>query len=860
MGEVFAAEDTRLHRRVAIKILSKLTAGDPERRQRFEREAQAIAALNHPNIVTIYSVEEADGLPFLTMELVEGRPLSELIPNSGLPLDALLRIGIAVSDAIGAAHQRGITHRDLKPANVMVTPDGRAKVLDFGLAKLREAELDPDGLTRMPSGDLTGEGRIIGTVAYMSPEQAEGKNVDPRSDIFSLGVMLHELGTGQRPFTGDTNVSVISSILKDTPPAITEVNPGLPAGLSKIIRRSLAKDPSRRYQTATDLRNELEELKQEVDSGVTVSISAPRGPGSRKRGGRRTWIIAAAVLLALGGVALALYLSKGRTPVTAAAAFEPDRFTRLTSGGNAFLAAISGDGRYVVHVKNTGVEPSLWVRQTATQSDVQIVPPARVRYDGASYSPDGDYVYYVTYALSGGIGTLYKVPVLGGVSQRILEDVDSRVSFAPDASRFSFVRGAPEKGETYLMLADENGANVRQLAILDPPDQFQLNGPAWSPDGRTILASARSLRGGPNVLVYAVDVGSGSTRPIGSDRWRAIGEIEWMPDGQGFIMSAADLTASGPQLWQIDYPSGGARRVTNDLNNYIGVSLSADGRSIATVQAENTSNLWVVPVGGSGDPRQLTTGRSRGDGLTGLSWTPDGRLVFGSVASGRPEIWTMDQDGKNLRQLTNDVAPAVSPSVSPDGRYVVFQRFRADGVHVWRMSVDGSEAKPLTTGGAEFQPLVGADSRTVFFNSPASGQPITYTISIDGGDAVKLSEDYFRPISVSPDGSQLLGLGWDAEQRQSSLAVLSTEGGRVQLLKHVPLAGGVWAPGGQAITHGSVTTNGIALVNTPLVPGPSKEVTKITANIFAMAWAPDGKQLALAQGTGSSDVVLITAK
>ena len=254
MGEVFAAEDTRLHRKVAIKVLSTLMASDPERRQRFEREAHAIAALNHPNIVTIYAVEEADGVPFLVMELVEGKPLNDLIPAGGLPLDALLRIAVSISDAIAAAHLRGITHRDLKPGNIMVAPDGRVKVLDFGLAKVREAELDADDVTRMPTGDLTGEGRIIGTVAYMSPEQAEGKPVDPRSDIFSLGVMLHEMSSGERPFKGDTNVSVLSSILKDTPASITDLNPRLPMGLAKIIRRSLSKDPSRRYQTATDLR------------------------------------------------------------------------------------------------------------------------------------------------------------------------------------------------------------------------------------------------------------------------------------------------------------------------------------------------------------------------------------------------------------------------------------------------------------------------------------------------------------------------------------------------------------------------------------------------------------------------------
>src|SRR3954471_12177524 len=297
MGEVYAAEDTRLHRRVALKVLPRLLADDPERRLRFEREAQAIAALNHPNIVTIHSVEESDGIPFLTMEMVDGKPLTDVIPRDGLPVPTLLKIAIAISDAIAAAQQRGITHRDLKPANVMVTGEGRVKVLDFGVAKLRDLEIAEGGddLTRSPTNQLTGEGKIIGTIAYMSPEQAEGKPVDPRSDIFAVGVLLHEMATGDRPFKGDTNVSIVSSILRDNPPPVTDLNPRLPADLARIVRRCLAKDPDRRYQTSADLRNELEDLKQDAASG-TMSIARPSPP---RRGSARTLAIAgaAAVLL-----------------------------------------------------------------------------------------------------------------------------------------------------------------------------------------------------------------------------------------------------------------------------------------------------------------------------------------------------------------------------------------------------------------------------------------------------------------------------------------------------------------------------------------------------------------------------------
>src|SRR5262245_59160439 len=258
MGEVYRARDTKLNRDVAIKVLSGAVAHDPERRERFEREAQTIAALNHPNIVTIHAVEDTGDTAFIAMELVEGRALSEVIPRGGVPLGQLLKIAIPVVDAVVAAHQKGITHRDLKPANIMIgsgDQEGRVKVLDFGLAKLTSRSPNRETATVLPTALATGEGRILGTVAYMSPEQAEGKSIDARSDLFSLGVILYQMATGDRPFKGDTSVSIISSIVKDTPASLTEVNPALPRDLARIVRRAIAKDPEKRYQTAKDLRN-----------------------------------------------------------------------------------------------------------------------------------------------------------------------------------------------------------------------------------------------------------------------------------------------------------------------------------------------------------------------------------------------------------------------------------------------------------------------------------------------------------------------------------------------------------------------------------------------------------------------------
>ena len=311
MGEVYLAEDTKLHRQVALKVLASSVADDAERRARFEREARAVAALNHPNIVTIHSVEEAEGLHFITMELVRGKTLSELIPAGGLALDKLFQLAIPLADAVSAAHQKGITHRDLKPANVMLNEDGRLKILDFGLAKLREEPSSTAAETQLPTQSVTQEGHILGTVAYMSPEQAEGKAVDHRSDIFSLGIILFEMATGQRPFRGDTKISLISSILKDDPPSLTDMGRVLPRHLARIVGHCLQKDPSRRLQSTLDLRNELEGLKEEVASG-TSAVSSAAGPVAGPEGPlRRPWLRLVGLGLVIAAVAYGAYHSRG---------------------------------------------------------------------------------------------------------------------------------------------------------------------------------------------------------------------------------------------------------------------------------------------------------------------------------------------------------------------------------------------------------------------------------------------------------------------------------------------------------------------------------------------------------------------
>ena len=384
------------------------------------------------------------------MELVEGKTLTELIPPHGMSLEQLLHVGIPLADAVGAAHQRGITHRDLKPANVMVTDEGRVKVLDFGLAKLQE-ESPVDGLSvTVTKAQLTSEGRIVGTVAYMSPEQAQGKAVDARSDVFSLGVLLFEMATGEKPFKGDTNMSLLSAIIKDTPSSVTDLRQDLPRDVGRILRRCLAKDPEERYQTAKDLRNDLRLLKEDLDTGVAeraqtrshVSQSTVLPSAASRRPSAARLAVAAAAVLAMA-IAGGWWYAR-RPAATPAPAFANITVRRLTNTGTATLAAISPDGRYVVHVDGSSDKPGLWMRQVSTASSVQIVPPMAGVYAGLAFSPDGEAVLYV-FGPEDGLLSLFQIPVLGGPPRKLVQDINTAPAFSPDGTRMAFTRGMPRR-------------------------------------------------------------------------------------------------------------------------------------------------------------------------------------------------------------------------------------------------------------------------------------------------------------------------------------------------------------------------------------------------------------------------------
>ena len=862
MGEVYLAEDTKLGRQVALKTLPPELTADGGRRERFEREARAVASLNHPSIVTLHSIDQVDETPFITMEYVDGKPLRELIPKQGLPLDRLLKIAIPLADAVGAAHQRGILHRDLKPANVMVTGDGRVKVLDFGLAKLQE---DVRSTEALPTQDLTGEGRIVGTVAYMSPEQAEGKTVDQRSDVFALGVLLYELGSGQRPFTGDTSLSVLSSILKDAPRPIAELRPDLPRDFTRIVRRALNKDPEERYQSAKDLRNDLHAVQDDLTSGELARPTTTATPLTRRT---LTPMTLAALAAAAVAVAVAIWaLTTRSASVNPATSRVAESWTpvRLTSSGEVRnLAAISADGRYVAYPQVSPGGQSLWLRQIATNSEAVVRPPERAGIDGVAFSRDGSFIYYSTYPAGDNAATLYRVPAIGGAPQRILFNLDTAVTFSPDGARIAFVVDYPSEARSAVEVANADGSGRRALAELKRPNRFLVQArPAWSPDGSTV---AISVIDGPGQAVALVDATTGAIRVLGEKRWSAAGSAEWLPGGRELIAALRDTGAANNQIWRIDPANGAASSMTRDLFNYADLGVSADGRSVVAVAGLGESTLWTAAANEVSAMQQASTGAADAEGAQGVAWTGDGGFIYVSRASGNLDLWNLDPKTGTRRQLTSDPADDVQPVQSPDGRSLAFVSTRDGGQRIWVMNVDGTEARAVTTGPTDSFPSWSPDGASILFFAAST----THRVSARGMDARALTNHWpartgesartFVARSISREGlvagyeevDPTRGGGWRLSYAplDGSAPVTLLEPTQGSVL--VPLA---WSPDGRAIDMLRPPGN---IWRYPIDGRPGFRLTDFSGPGItrSFAWSPDGQRLLVSRGENKADVVL----
>jgi eukaryotic-like serine/threonine-protein kinase len=907
MGVVYLAEDINLSRRpVALKLLPTHLTTDPERLRRFEREARAASALNHPNILTIHEIEQGNGRHFIATEFIDGITLREQMRIQELKLSEALNIAAQIASALVAAHEAGIVHRDIKPENIMIRGDGYVKVLDFGLAKLTEhptAAVNTEVVTR--SIVKTNPGVVMGTIDYMSPEQARGSPVDARTDIWSLGVVLYEMLAGRPPFEGETASDLIAEILKTEPPPVTYYAPEVPSELEQVTRKALQKDREARHQTVGDLLNDLKEIKHElefqaklersVQREVSVQANAARAGGEAEL---QTTPVEAAhtdqdaparttssaeyvisqinrhktgVFITLGlfvvcvGLAYAIYHFAVRTK-PAVVHFQNMKITRLTNEGNVGNAAISPDGKYLAYSVSEDGKRSLWTKHLATDSQTQIVPPVEAGgLNPNTFTHDGGYIYYIRHDQQNPQGTLYQVPVLGGASKKILTNIAFPISLSPDGKQFAFGRYYADSNEDELLVANADGTKERSL-LRPHPGRLSEAAASWSPDGKTVAVGyGQQDSGGDYIVMALVSVADGTVKLMPTPRWSNIGPIVWFGDGSGLALQVQEQEFGKWQIWQLSYPGGEARRITNDLSSYNGnLTLTAAGNALVTVQGEVTSRIWIAPDGKASSAREVTSRKNGQDGLGGLMWAPDGRVVYGNNIEGKKNIWIMNADGSAAKPLTDSTADSYNhlPEVTSDGRYVVFISTRTTQWQLWRTDIDGNNPKQLTQerdGAGSF--CISPDGQWVVYSPFPSG---IWKVSIDGGTPTKLIDKPGGYTQVSPDGKLLAYHFVDDQTKRPKIAVTKFADGAAVKTFDIPGTSGplfYFSYDGHSLIYINTQSGVSNLWSQPLDGAAPKQITDFKSDlIYRFAYSRDGKQLALARGNVSRDAVMIESR
>ena len=880
MGEVYLAHDLTLERNVALKILPPALVENEQRLRRFILEAKSASSLNHPNIVTIYEigqaeVQGADGVVpatatapavhFIAMELVAGETLADTIHHQKTDLRTVVGYLAQAAEGLAKAHAAGIVHRDLKPGNIMVTKDGFAKVLDFGLAKLTErGTSSSDETTVVPPADLTGDGVVVGTTGYMSPEQVAGKTVDARSDIFSFGCLLYEAAARQRPFVGDTTVDTLHKILNEKPKPVEELNPRVPADLRKVIRRCLAKSPEQRYQSIKDVAIELRETADQWEtlriSGTSDSTAAGVNATPLRQRRRRVIAGAVAVVFILLAVTAAWFVvPRLRTgPAAGGDPLQTRKISSIVSGNDLSSPALSPDARYLAYVKRAGGRTSILVRQVATGSDVQVVEPQQAPLMGLSFSPDGQYLYYLSVDFGIGMATLFAVPSLGGSPRKVVPNVDTAVSFSPDGKRFAFLRGVPRTNEIQLIVFDSAAGTERTLGILKPPEQPVDGGIRWSEDGRRISVAVSKAPGTsyPDLQVLAFDVETGQREAGRTWPHLAVAGTTWLP-GDELLASVFEAGMDDIQQLQLLAKGAEPRRVTSDQNSYINLSVSADRRTVAALRVSETRTLWSVPVSAAGEPRQVPITVSN---PSLLAVTADGTIVFRRVDGDRGALWTARPDGSGLRQITPDNLFVTNLCAIPGKTAVVFQVGRSSGAsELWRVEADGANLVQLPRGpDPSWLQEVAPDGRHCLFSQSAGQWFELYRLPLDGGGMpVPLDRNPGANAATSPDGKLVARFRYQFGEQSTTglLVVIPAEGGDpIATLKvSIDERGPVWAGDSSAVAYVTSAGGVQTIMRWPIAGGAATPLFRFPqGKISRFHWSRDGRTVLFVGGTGQA--------
>jgi serine/threonine protein kinase len=773
MGVVYKARDTHLDRFVALKVLPPEKVADPERKRRFVQEAKAASALNHPNIITIHDIAQQSGIDFIVMEFVPGKTLDELIPRRGLRLSEALRIAVQIADALARAHTAGIVHRDLKPGNIMVDEHGLVKVLDFGLAKLTETAAPGEDEPTRTLKPLTEEGQIVGTVAYMSPEQVQGKPVDARSDIFSFGSLLYEMVTGRRAFQSDTKISTLAAIINQEPAPLAAETP---RDLEKVITRCLRKDRERRFQTMADARVSLLELKEDTDSGK-LAAELP----SRPRRHRRVAAGIAALLL-IAAAALWLHFRK---PVEE----QESRVTVFTSyAGLQGMPSFSPEGNQVAFTWQGEKQDNhdIYVKVIGTETALRLTThPAVDSYP--AWAPDGRSIAFLRQT-SEQTAAIYRVAPLGGAERKIADVIvsglplwggglcwtrDGKWILSSDAD-------APGK-RPYIVLVSSETGEKRKLSSGEGLGEFH---PALSPDNRT-LAFVRGLAVGQSLLfLLSLDTELKPTaaarqlRPAGSRNSSPV----WTPDGKSLLFTGTSLDSFRSRLWRISVSGDSPPApVPQAGEGAIWSAVSPQGNRLVFSRLFADTNIWQLDVSGpggrAGTPRQVVAS-TRMDQWPAFS--PDGgRIAFESSRSGGYGVWLANADGSNPQPLHVDPNyVSEDPAWSPDGRTIAFDARKDKQFEIYLISPEGGAPHRLTDHPSDnWVPSWSCDGKWVYFASNRTGRPEVWRVPAAGGEAVQLTRNGGFTTEESPDGRTLF---FDRERllnSPTSLWKMPVEGG-----------------------------------------------------------------------------------